>query len=139
MTDSHAPQLPTEPGDQVAAYLATFAAGVTDDSPSGSADLLDRHYEPGAILVPKPGEPLTGPAQRIAAHAQLLGFGVPMRATTRHVYVAGDIALLVVDWSIRGTARQGFPLDLSGTAADVVRRDADGHWRYVIDNPFGTG
>ncbi len=28
--------------------------------------------------------------------------------------------------------------DLSGTAADVVRRDQDGHWQYVIDNPFGT-
>jgi ketosteroid isomerase-like protein len=64
---------------------------------------------------------------------------LPIEATTRHAYVSGDIALLVVDWSIAGTSRQGYPLDLRGTATDVVRRGADGRWRYVVDNPFGTG
>jgi hypothetical protein len=24
-----------------------------------------------------------------------------------------------------------------GTTAEVVRRQADGTWRYLIDNPFG--
>ncbi|MFE6165805.1 hypothetical protein ACFQ7F_43675 [Streptomyces sp. NPDC056486] len=24
------------------------------------------------------------------------------------------------------------------TATDVARRGADGHWRYVIDSPFGA-
>jgi ketosteroid isomerase-like protein len=53
--------------------------------------------------------------------------------TTRHVYVAGDVALLIVDWSMKSAS-----LDLSGTATDVARRGADGVWRYAIDNPFGT-
>jgi ketosteroid isomerase-like protein len=46
--------------------------------------------------------------------------------------VAGDIALLIVGWSIAG-------LDAQGTATDVARRGPDGRWRYVIDNPYGTG
>jgi ketosteroid isomerase-like protein len=49
-----------------------------------------------------------------------------------------DLALLVVAWSIRGTTRDGREVNLMGTASDVVRRGADGKWRYVIDNPFGT-
>jgi len=97
---------------------------------TGSAELLDRHYEPDALLVPKPGHPLTG-AARVAAHRHLLGFGAPIEATARHVYVAGDVALLIVDWAIQ-------PVGLHGTAADVVRRCTDGEWRYVIDNPYGT-
>jgi ketosteroid isomerase-like protein len=60
-----------------------------------------------------------------------------MRARIRRVYVAGDVALLLVDWSITGTSRQGYPIDLRGTATDVASRGPDGHWRYVIDNPFG--
>lgn len=40
------------------------------------------------------------------------------------------IALLIVGWTIG---------DVTGTATDVARRAADGRWRYVIDNPFGTG
>lgn len=114
----------------VAAYGAAFA--------TGSSVVVDRFYEPDAVLVPQPGTPLTGASERLAAYEHLLGFGVPLVAGTRHLYVAGDIALSVVDWSMRGTARQGYPLDLSGVAADVLRRGVDGRWRYLINNPFGT-
>ena len=80
---------------------------------------------------------MTGP-QRSAANAYLLDMGLPMNARRRHVYIAGDIALLIVDRSLRGTAPDGTAVDLQGTATDVVRRGADGVWRYAIDNPFGT-
>ncbi|GAA4607131.1 ketosteroid isomerase-like protein [Actinoplanes octamycinicus] len=114
----------------LAAYLAAFA--------TGSLAALDEFYEPDAIVVPQPGAPRTGITERRAALQHLLDFGVPMQAELRQHYVTGDLALTVVDWSIRGTARQGFPLDLHGVATDVLRRGTDGRWRYVIDNPFGT-
>ncbi|MFF4615364.1 Cif family virulence factor [Nonomuraea jabiensis] len=72
-----------------------------------------------------PGHPVAGPA-RLAANQHLQSFGLPIEARPRHAYVAGDIALLIVDWSMRGTA------------TDVVRRGPDGRWHYVIDNPHGT-
>lgn len=129
MTDVQEPSRDID--EHLTAYLAAFASG------SGAA--VERFYDPGAVLVPRPGLPLSGTDERRAAYRHLLGFGVPMAAESRHLYVAGDIALSVVDWSMRGTARQGHPLDLSGVAADVLRRGADGRWRYVINNPFGTG
>ncbi|GIJ45547.1 hypothetical protein Val02_24330 [Virgisporangium aliadipatigenens] len=42
-----------------------------------------------------------------------------------------------MEWALRGSGPRG-PVDLSGTATDVARRGPDGHWRYLIDNPFGT-
>ncbi|MGN9845877.1 YybH family protein [Nonomuraea sp. H19] len=104
---------------------------------SGDPHAVDHVYEDDAVLVPMPGHPVTGPA-RLAANQHLQSFGLPIEARPRHVYAAGDIALLIVDWSMRGTARDGSQVDLSGTATDVVRRGADGQWRYVIDNPHGT-
>jgi uncharacterized protein (TIGR02246 family) len=121
MADLHA-------SDLIDSYLAAFARG--------DAEALDDLYEPGALVVPRPGSPLTG-AARIAAHRHLLGFGAPMTAAVRHAYTAGDLALLVVDWAVRGSGPRG-PVELSGTAADVARRGADDRWRYVIDNPGGT-
>jgi ketosteroid isomerase-like protein len=120
----------TDPAAHVAAYRAAFA--------TGSSAVIDRFYEPGALLIPGPGQMRSGPPGRAAVYDHLMGFGVPLNAGIRHLHVAGDIALSVVDWSMRGTARQGFPLDLHGVSADVLRRGADGRWRYVIDNPFGT-
>lgn len=117
------------PESLVAAFLAAFAAG--------DADRLDEVYEADAVLVPRPGAPVTGP-DRPAANRHLLGFGLPMQAAVRHVYQVGDLALLVVDWSLRGRTRDGVPVDLAGTATDVARRGPDGTWRYVIDNPMGT-
>lgn len=104
---------------------------------TAEASALDELYEPDAVLVPAPGQPITGP-RRSAALAHLRGFGVPLRARLRHAYVTGDIALLIVDWSLSGTGKDDHPIHLSGTATDVVRRQADGRWRYVVDNPMGT-
>jgi ketosteroid isomerase-like protein len=89
------------------------------------------------VLVARPGVPVTGP-ERAAANGRLQALGVPIEVHPRHVYVADDIALLVVDWMIEGTGPDGTPVHVSGTATDVARRGPDGTWRYVIDNPWGT-
>ncbi|GIE29414.1 hypothetical protein Ait01nite_024590 [Actinoplanes italicus] len=133
-TPRHAPADPIGPVTDPTAHAAAFRAAFA----SGSSAVIDRFYEPGALLIPGRGESRSGQAERASAYDHLLGFGVPMLTETRHLHVAGDIALSIVDWSMRGTARQGFPLDLHGVSADVLRRGSDGRWRYVIDNPFGT-
>ena len=97
---------------------------------------LDHLYEAGSVLVPVPGHPVVGPG-RSAANAHLLSLGLPMKASLRHCYVADDIALLIIDWSIEGTGPDGSEINMAGIATDVVRRGHDGQWRYVIDNPCG--
>jgi len=54
------------------------------------------------------------------------------------VFVADDITQIVLDWSIDGTGPDGKHVHLEGSASDIVRRGADGLWRYVIDNALGT-
>jgi ketosteroid isomerase-like protein len=88
---------------------------------------LDRVYEHDGVLVPSPGNPVTG-YERRAANAELLSLGKPIVVRPKHVYVCDEIALLIVDWEIPGAG-------VAGTATDVARRGADGYWRYVIDNP----
>ena len=95
---------------------------------SGDLDALQRAYTDDAVLVPVPGQGVTG-SGLLAANRYLMEIGKPMRATVRRSYVAGDVGLLVVDWAVG---------ELSGTATDVVRREGDGGWRYVIDNPHGV-
>jgi len=99
---------------------------------SGDVDAVLGLYTEDAVSVWDPEEPLTGAAHRRSVE-EFVGRRPTMRAEVRESYVTGDTALLVVDWQI-GISGEEL---LSGTGLDVLRRDADGTWRYVIDNPFG--
>lgn len=121
--------LPSTPHDVPAAFAARFKAG----EPALLADL----FPDGSLLVPTPGRPVAGP-EILAGLSAHLGLGLPVEVALRHVYQADDIALLIVDWRIAGVSVEGDEVDITGTATDVVRRGADGRWRYAIDNPFGA-
>ncbi|MGW7002575.1 YybH family protein [Streptomyces sp. NPDC054933] len=103
---------------------------------SGDLDTIDRLFEPGAIRVLTPGEVVTGEGRRNATRS-FLGLGIPIKLTVRHAYVYDDLALLLGDFLIEGTKPDGEHVRMEGTATDVVRRDANGFWRYAIDNPPG--
>ncbi|MFG2056861.1 YybH family protein [Micromonospora sp. NPDC048930] len=119
--------------DSAARHPSVFARAFN----TGDVAAVEQVYEPGGVLVTVPGQPVTGTARR-AANQEFLDLGLPIEVRPRHVYVADDIALLIVDWTINGTDRGGRPVHIEGTATDVARRGPDGRWRYVIDNPFGT-
>lgn len=104
---------------------------------TGDATAVEQVYEPDGIFVAAPDQPVTG-AARAAANQRFLDLGLPIDIRPRHIYVADDIALLIVDWTIEGQGADGQHVHLEGIATDVARRGHDGCWRYVIDNPFGT-
>ncbi|HLU55671.1 MAG TPA: SgcJ/EcaC family oxidoreductase [Pseudonocardia sp.] len=114
-------------------HPSVFAAAFNSGDPAA----VERVYEPGGLLVPVPGQPVTG-EERMRANARIQALGAPIEVRPRHVYVADDIALLIVDWTIHGPGADGGTVHVEGTATDVARRGADGRWRYVIDNPFGV-
>ena len=49
----------------------------------------------------------------------------------------GDIALLNSQWQVTGTDPEGNAVSMSGNGSEVVRRQADGSWKFIIDNPGG--
>jgi uncharacterized protein (TIGR02246 family) len=105
---------------------------------AGDIDAVSRLYEADAAIVPAPGQLVAGD-NRVAAMAQFLTENrLPITITVRHVYVCGDLALLLGDHVMEGTGPGGEHIRVAGTATDVLRKGADGHWRYVIDNPWGT-
>jgi ketosteroid isomerase-like protein len=128
MSESYS--LPTEPEGMAASLVERFN--------SGKVSAMMIHYEPGAVFVARDGRSVTDPTEIAAELERDLRLGLPLEAKTRHVFVAGDIAQIVLDWSIDGTGPDGKHVRLEGSASDIVRRGADGRWRYLIDNALGT-
>ncbi|MFF1724349.1 YybH family protein [Streptomyces sviceus] len=121
-------QLTQDVEKHTALYVEAFNAG--------DADAVNAMYTEEAVAVWEPGTPLTGQA-RIDSVREFLARGPRMTAVPRQSFVTEDTALLVVDWSIDTTDDGGNPERLEGVGLDVLRRGADGNWRYAIDDPYG--
>jgi ketosteroid isomerase-like protein len=68
----------------------------------------------------------------------LLTLGGQIHFTPRHWLVHGDLALGSIAFVMHGGHDgDGNPVELHGTTSELVRRQPDGTWKYVIDHPFG--
>jgi uncharacterized protein (TIGR02246 family) len=105
---------------------------------SGDVERVLALYEPDALLAARPGERASGLDEIRAALDELLALRGTM--TSRNVWCmqVGELALLQGEWQLSGTAPDGSPVELSSRTAEVVRRQADGSWLYVIDHAFGA-
>ena len=114
--------------------LQSIVSGIN----SGDLDSLMPLYEREAAFATQPGDLAPGaPGIRAALNGFISMNGTLDLEVTR-VLEVDDLALVVGVWSFDGTGPDGEPVQLSAKNADVLRRQADGTWRFVIDNPWGT-
>jgi ketosteroid isomerase-like protein len=128
MSDSY--PLPTEPEGVIPSLVERFN--------SGKIEAMMALYAPEAVFVANDGRTITDRAEFTAILEHDIKLGLPLKANVRHVFVGGDTAQIVLDWSIDGTGPDGKIVHMHGTASDIMRRGADGRWRYIIDNNQGT-
>jgi uncharacterized protein (TIGR02246 family) len=96
-------------------------------------------YEPDAVFIdPDSGAELRGHEQIRAGLHALFEAQPRLEGEQVRVFQAGeDLALVLSKWTMTGSGTDGEAFELSGVATDVMRRQSDGTWRYVIDNPAG--
>jgi ketosteroid isomerase-like protein len=94
-------------------------------------------YEPGAVLVVEPGKLARGSSQLREALAGFIALKPTLRSEAQEIVEAGDVALYVGRWKLRGTDPEGKAVVMGGESADVLRRQEDGRWLIALDNPWG--
>jgi ketosteroid isomerase-like protein len=105
---------------------------------SGNLDALMSLYESEAAIASQPGKLSHGLAGVREALAGFIAMKGKLDLKLTRVLEVGDLALVTGVWSFNGTGPDGAPVKLQAKNADVLRRQSDGSWRFVIDNPWGT-
>ena len=97
-------------------------------------------YEPGCALVKSDGTVATGHAAIRDVMERLIAMRPVIRTEVTKVVRTGDaLAIVYNDWSLTAKQADGTVVERAGRALEVVRRQADGTWRFAIDDPFGRG
>jgi len=104
---------------------------------SGDLDAYLALYEPGAALVKQAGGVALGADAISTEIAPFLALRGQLRVTTANVIIAGEIALMHSLGAFSGVAPDGSAIEVpEHPAVEVARRQADGSWLFVVNNPW---
>jgi ketosteroid isomerase-like protein len=95
-------------------------------------DGLRELYEAGAVFADDEGT-AAGWDEIKAAHHRFLDAGLTLTLNDSVVFQADDIALVHWAWTV--AEPDGATFD--GASAEVLRRQTDGSWKFIIDNSDG--
>jgi ketosteroid isomerase-like protein len=131
------PAAPTQIAGSTATPEQVLASIVTGIN-SGDLDSLMPLYEREAAFATEPGSLAHGPGGVRDALTGFISMDGRLDLEVTRVLEVDDLALVIGVWSFDGTGPDGEPVHLEAKNADVLRRQPDGSWRFVIDNPWGT-
>jgi uncharacterized protein (TIGR02246 family) len=104
---------------------------------AGDIEVVIKLYEPGACLMPEPGEVASGTGAIRQALGGFLAMKPRIKLDVKKLAEAGDLALTTAKRVREGIGADGKPVRIEGQSAEVARRQPDGTWLFVIDNPYG--
>jgi ketosteroid isomerase-like protein len=107
---------------------------------SGDVESVLALYEHEATPIPQPGQvvmDIKAIREALLRFIALKGKG-KMTVENKYCIQAGDVALLRAKWHLRDIGPDGNFIELEGNITEIVRRQPNGNWLYIIDHPFGA-
>lgn len=94
-------------------------------------------YEADAIVMFEPQKPVQGKETLRAVFTQFVGMNPKYTFSGHEVFVSGNIATHMAPWSMKGQLPDGTKIEQSGLSVAVLRKQEDGTWLMIQDNPHG--
>jgi ketosteroid isomerase-like protein len=103
----------------------------------GDLDLAMSCWDENTVFQTAPGnEPVRGTTGLRSALKDFIDTKPHLTVEELHRVEADDIVLVALKWHLTGTGPDGEPLEMGAIDSNVFRRQADGTWKILIDNPF---
>ncbi|OHV45564.1 nuclear transport factor 2 family protein [Pseudofrankia sp. BMG5.36] len=127
------------PDRQTATSPAHLMSLFSERAAAGDTDGLTALYEPEAVFEPQLGTVLRGTDQIRPALAELAATTPKIDYVGEpDVVVVQDVAIVANTWSMTATLPDGTVHREGGLSADVLRRQPNGSWLILIDQPRGA-
>jgi ketosteroid isomerase-like protein len=104
----------------------------------GNTNFLMTLYEKDVCFASKPGQVVKDLESIRRTLQDFIGKGAKLEVRVKRELQAGNLALVITEWSLNGTEPDGRIISLTGRGTVVLRRQSDDTWLMVIENPWGT-
>ncbi len=94
-------------------------------------------YEPDALVVFDPQNPIQDAGLLKEKFIQSFGISPRFEYSGHEVFVNGNIGIHLAPWTMTATAPDGTAIQQTGLSIAVLRRQEDGKWLMVFDDPHG--
>jgi len=94
-------------------------------------------YEKNAAVMFEPAKQVSDPVEFKKFFEELFQLNPKFEYSGHEVYIANDLALHIAPWTMKGNAPDGGVIEQSGLSVAVLRKQTDGNWLMVLDNPHG--
>ena len=111
---------------------------MTDAFVKKDIDSVLATYQDDAIVMFEPQKPLSGKDNLRMAFMQFTTMNPIFRYSGHEVYISGNIATHIAPWTMVGEMPDGSKFEQSGLSIAVLRKQADGNWLMIQDNPNGA-
>jgi uncharacterized protein (TIGR02246 family) len=103
----------------------------------GDVETIVELYEPDAVFIRANGVRAQGHAEIRAAVVELAALKARYEIRDIVTVLSGDgcIAVTRMRYAMSFSRRDGTPARIEARTMEVMRRQADGSWRFVIDSP----
>ena len=119
-------KLPTRAQDAHATLAAAFN--------TGNVDTILSMYDVDGIIVPEPGKAVSGKEKFTEAVKAILSIKGKMEIKTVYCLQTGNLAVGRSEWNIT----DGDEVKIRSKGIEVMKQQADGTWKIVIDHAFGA-
>ena len=91
-------------------------------------------FDAEGVYIDRDGQP--GNIQTAMEH--LCGWRPDINGIKRQVVITGDLAMWLDKWTLAGKQPDGNPIEMKGSTACMMKRNKDGVWLWLVDNPFAA-
>ena len=110
---------------------------MTDAFNKKNLEAILASYESNAVIVFEPEQPVSGQDAITDGFRGFFAVNPKFEYSGHEIFINGDLAMHFAPWTMTGKTPDGREIKQSGLSVAVLRKQENGKWLMVFDNPIG--
>ncbi|WP_108866793.1 YybH family protein [Aquimarina aquimarini] len=117
--------------------VLTAIEKMTEAFQNKDIDRVMASYEQDAVVVFEPETPISDPKVLREMFKEMAMINPIFTYSGHEVFIAGTIATHIAPWEMTAKTPDGIEIKQNGLSIAVLRKQEDGKWLMIFDNPHG--